>query len=238
MSSAAFQCSRISAGFLWSSCCGAQCLFNSRAPSPAESVGLSAGAQCRGPCRGWRRSPSPSCGVPCAGTGRLVQRRRGSTLSLERQGLCSLPGDASRGQQVSHLLHPFSPPARCWCRSPCPALPALHRQHPPSNSALLKEKGYCSRYANRANACSAVAAPFLTSGKCLHTAASGKSLHADGSLGLLAGQAQLAPCSHLFRRPMFSSKSGASLQEQYRHRWWLLWPARTLPGRPTAFSCY
>lgn len=37
-----------------------------------------------------------------------------------------------------------------------------------------------------------VAAPVLTSGKCLHTAASGKSLDANGSLGLLAGDAQRA----------------------------------------------
>lgn len=41
VSSAALQCSRISVGFLWSSCGGAQCLFNSRAPSPAETIGLS-----------------------------------------------------------------------------------------------------------------------------------------------------------------------------------------------------
>lgn len=99
------------------------------------------------------------------------------------------------------------------------------RQHPPSNSALLKEKGFCSHYANRASACSAVAAPFLTSRKCLYTAASGKSLHANGWRGLLPGKALLAPCSHLFRIPVFSSRSGASPQGCYQQCWWLLLPA-------------
>lgn len=55
-----------------------------------------------------------------------------------------------------------------------------------------------------------VAALLLTSGKCLYTAESGKTLHGNDLLELLACEERLASCSHLFSWPTLTGRRGAS----------------------------
>lgn len=55
-----------------------------------------------------------------------------------------------------------------------------------------------------------VAALLLTSGKCLYTAESGKTLHGNDLLELLACEERLASCSHLFRWPTLTGRPGTS----------------------------
>lgn len=55
-----------------------------------------------------------------------------------------------------------------------------------------------------------VAALLLTSGKCLYTAESGKTLHGNDLLELLACKERLASCSHLFRWPTLTGRPGTS----------------------------